>query len=131
MNSVQCTFTRPDHSILVGMLVHRGTGPERIGTLLGMKLAKAVVVEPEEIEPDVITLGSRVLFCVNGGKPREQLLVIGSEPRLDGSDLPVWTVRGVSLIGMRAGESVSVPTSTVPEILTVEMVLFQPEADAY
>lgn len=129
-SAAEYTFTSRDFAILTGMLVHRGVGPERISTIIRAKLARAAVVDSWDIDPDVVTIGSRVLFRVNGAKPQEQILGLGTVNGMESITLPVWSIRGASLLGLSVGASFTAGAPGSEEVLTLDMVLFQPQADA-
>lgn len=120
-------LTTRDHAILCGMLRQRGDGVA--GLPIRHKLATAVVVPQGEVDPDVVTINSRVRFSIDGGPSQERTIVVHHREEVVGMTLLAWTVRGLAMIGMRAGEQARVRRLDGSlEVVTVEAVPYQPEA---
>lgn len=121
-------LTAKDFSILEQML-HSGTGSEQTNGLVRRKLDDARIVFGSDIDPEIVTLDSRVRYRINGNAPEERTLIVDSNQEVRGMTIQLGTLRGVAMLGMAAGEAVTVPRrdGTV-ETLVVEAVLYQPEA---
>jgi len=109
--SLQCCLTTHDHAILRDILDQdpRDTAYSR---LLKTKLLQAKIYSPRNVPGDVVTINSRVTFCVDAGAPRTANVV-----RNESLDFPVYTVSvrsfmGLGLLGMRTGATLAVETET-------------------
>jgi regulator of nucleoside diphosphate kinase len=124
-----CCLTSKDFSILEVMLERRTASGDAILPLLQQKLDRAAVVPVDEVTADVVTLNSRVVFRVNGG-PAETRTVVQPEARGPvGQNLPITTLRGLSMLGMSEGQKVAVERAAgEPETILIERVVYQPEA---
>lgn len=123
------TLTTADRLIVEGMLNCEDghTGPRAFA--LRRKLEGATIVSPEEIPVDVATLSSRVKFRVDDGDAEERTLVASHAEELLGLTLLAWTSRGLALLGMSAGQQARIlRLDGTPETITLEAVLYQPEA---
>ena len=83
----------------------------------------------DDIPPTVVTLSSRVAYRVNDG-PAETRIVAHDEMRgLVGMLLPITNPRGLALLGLAEGQSMTIPNADGKlDTLTVQEVLYQPEA---
>ena len=124
-------MTSRDYAILRGIAVHRPQGQRGYFALLREKLETTEVVDERDILPEIVTLDSLVRYRIGTGRPLEHTLVIGPSREVFGKTVSVRSIYGLALIGMR-DEQVSTLQlgGDEPEQLSVEMVLFQPEADA-
>jgi regulator of nucleoside diphosphate kinase len=98
--------------------------------LLAAALRSAIVVPPERIPPDVVTMRSRlVLKDVESGHRREAVLVYPEEARACAGRVSVLSALGVALLGLSVGTLVAWPLpSGRTAVLRVESVRYQPEA---
>lgn len=124
-----CQLTPKDHAILETMLERHAATGDAIAPMLRRKLAAARVVFSDEIDPDVVTLNSRVAFSVDGGMADTRIVVQGMLRGFVGLTIPISVPRGLALLGLSAGEEAVVDCADgATERLLVEEVLFQPEA---
>jgi regulator of nucleoside diphosphate kinase len=125
----RCQLTTRDHSILESML-ERNVGHEKAFLqLLRRKLAAAWIVFDDAIGPQVATINSRVDFTVDGGVVDNRILISSKDNTLPGLTLPITTLRGLALLGMAAGEMITIERADGrPEELCLEWVSHQPEA---
>lgn len=79
---------------------------DAIAQRLRQKLARSRVVAPTSLPPGLVTLGSRVVFSVEGAPVESRVLVLPDGPSLYGWSLPVTTPRGLAMLGARAGTTV-------------------------
>lgn len=96
---------------------------------LERQLDQAVVVKPEEVPPDVVTMNSRVR--VSDPATQEALdltLVFPSMTAIDEGRISVLAPMGLALLGSREGELIEWSTPRGTRRLRVERVVFQPEA---
>ncbi|WVT75932.1 GreA/GreB family elongation factor (plasmid) [Sinorhizobium chiapasense] len=108
---LQCYLTVNDHAVLREILDQRPRD-SAYGRLLRRKLAQAEICSPQSVPNDVVTINSRVTFCVDAGVPRTANLV-----RNESQDFPNYTVSvgsllGLGLLGLRAGRAIAVETET-------------------
>jgi len=93
------------------------------------ELARAELVEPEDMPLDVVTMNSRVRFVLDGGA-EEFDMSLAYPKDLDGAPdkLSVLTPVGTALLGLRVGDSID---WTRPDggrfDLTVREIVYQPE----
>lgn len=74
-----------------------------ITALLKRKIFGARVLDTVQAS-DAVTGGSVVAYTIDGGPERSGLLVHRARPGVGGGVIPVSSVLGATLIGMRAGE---------------------------
>ena len=98
--------------------------------LLATALRSAVVVPPDRMPADVVTMRSRlVLKDVESGTRREVVLVYPEEERAHDGHVSELSPVGVALLGLSEGALVAWPLpSGRTAVLTVESVRYQPEA---
>ncbi|MBL0371045.1 transcription elongation factor GreAB [Rhizobium sp. KVB221] len=124
-----CRLTAGDVSVLLSMLEHYSEEPSALTVLLRRKLAQAGIFFREDIQADVVTLDSRVLYSLDGQSRGPRLLVRSAPMDLPPFALSVHSIEGLALLGLAEGEAIEVdPGDGAVQVLTVEKVLFQPEA---
>lgn len=98
--------------------------------LLATALRSAIVVPPDRMPPDVVTMRSRlVLKDVESGARREVVLVYPEEERAHDGHVSILSPVGVALLGLSEGALVGWPLpSGRTAVLKVESVQYQPEA---
>ncbi|MER8955834.1 nucleoside-diphosphate kinase [Mesorhizobium sp. M0833] len=124
-----CQLTTKDNTILEVMQERRPARGDAFSTILQRKISSAVVMFREDIPATVVTLSTRVAYRVNDG-PAETRIVAHDEMRgLVGMLLPITNPRGLALLGLAEGQSMSISTTDGGvETLTVHEVVYQPEA---
>ncbi|MBZ9708541.1 nucleoside-diphosphate kinase [Mesorhizobium sp. ESP7-2] len=124
-----CQLTTKDYTILEVMQERHTARSDTFSAILKKKISSAVVVFREDIPATVVTLSSRVAYRVNDG-PAETRIVAHDEMRgLVGMLLPITNPRGLALLGLAEGQSMTIPTTEGRlETLTVHEVIYQPEA---
>ncbi|RWG82895.1 MAG: nucleoside-diphosphate kinase [Mesorhizobium sp.] len=124
-----CQLTTKDYTILEVIRERHPIRDETFSTILQRKISSAVVMFREDIPANVVTLSSRVAYRVNDG-PAETRIVAHDQMRgLVGMLLPITNPRGLALLGLAEGQSMSIPTANGSlETLTVHEVVYQPEA---
>jgi regulator of nucleoside diphosphate kinase len=98
--------------------------------LLAAALRSAVVVPPDRMPADVVTMQTRlVLKDVESGRRRAVVLVYPEEERAHDGHVSVLSPMGVALLGLSVGALVrwTLPSGRTA-FLTVESVQYQPEA---
>ncbi|RWG80530.1 nucleoside-diphosphate kinase [Mesorhizobium sp.] len=124
-----CQLTTKDYTILEVIRERHPIRDETFSTILQRKISRAVVMFREDIPANVVTLSSRVAYRVNDG-PAETRIVAHDHMRgLVGMLLPITNPRGLALLGLAEGQSMSIPTADGSlETLSVHEVVYQPEA---
>ncbi len=103
---------------------------DAIAQRLREKLARSRVVAPTSLPSGVATLGSRVVFSVEGAPVESRVLVLPDGPSLYGWSLPVTTPRGLALLGARAGTTVLADRRAGGiERIVIHTVAYQPQHD--
>ncbi|RWB66472.1 nucleoside-diphosphate kinase [Mesorhizobium sp.] len=124
-----CQLTTKDYTILEVIRERHPIRDETFSAILQRKISSAIVMFRDDIPANVVTLSSRVAYRVNDG-PAETRIVAHDQMRgLVGMLLPITNPRGLALLGLAEGQSMSIPTVDGSlETLTVHEVVNQPEA---
>jgi len=125
-----CFLSTKDFTALETLLEHEAYREDAFLRLLRNKLSTATVMLQEDMGPDIATIDSRIDYVIDGRQSDSRILVVGRENALSRFALPITTLRGLALLGLIAGDTVTVarPEGGVEE-LHLERVAFQPEAD--
>lgn len=122
-------LTEKDFAILEAILMRRQALGDPLAPLIERKLAEAIVVASDAIEPGIATLNSRVAFRVDALPVEERTLVRHEGRGAVGRGLPIDTRRGLAILGMTAGQTAQVTRRDGGrEPLRLEKILYQPEA---
>ena len=78
-----------------------------VASFLGKELERARVVPAREVDADVVTMGSRVLFEDDAGEKHDVVLVYPEEADMEKQRMSVLTPVGAALIGLSEGQSIS------------------------
>ena len=125
----ECQLTTKDFAIVKTMLDRLAWSGGPLVDLLRRKLASAQVVFSNEADADVVTLNSRVVFSVDGGSPHTRVVTQGPVEGMVGLTIPITVPRGLALLGLRKGQSISVDCGRgVTETIRVDDILYQPGA---
>ena len=123
-----CTLTAKDHSLLSGLIERYPDQDPFVRTVARAKLLHARVVLTEDVEPDVVTLHARVAYRLDGRVTETAVLGAWDEPAVPAGRLALRTRRGITLLGMKAGDRAEVlRLDRRYERLEVEEVLYQNE----
>ena len=96
--------------------------------LLG-ELERARIVEPRQVDADVITMHSIVeLRDLESGETATWTLVFPDEADLEAGRLSVLAPIGTAMLGFRVGDAFNWDTPAGARSMRVEKVLYQPEA---
>ena len=133
LRPLKCCLTAKDFSLLESRLIelrgrNEGTAPLLV-QLIRTKLADAEIVLSDDVAPDVATTNSRVVFAANGSTADTAVLVQWEHEVARDFTLPITTLLGATLLGMRAGQRAPLLSSdgSIGEVL-LEAIAFQPEA---
>lgn len=125
----KCQLTTKDFAIVKTMLDRLAWSGGPLVALLRRKLATAQVVFSNEADADVVTLNSRVVFSVNGGAAHTRIITQGPMEGMVGQTVPITVPRGLALLGLRKGQSISLDDGRgKAETVRVDDILYQPEA---
>ena len=124
----QFVLTDRDYSILRGIAMARPLAERGYFDLLRHKLVHADIVDPQLIDPMVVTMNSQVRYRIGDGRWQEHRLVLGAAREVIGQTISLRSLHGLALLGLRDEQVISFGDE--PISVTVEAVLFQPEADA-
>jgi len=97
---------------------------------LADELARAEILEPAKVPPDLVTMNSRVrIMDEETGEETEITLVFPSGGERAGDDVSVLAPMGSALLGLSVGDRIEwpVPTGRTRRI-RVTAIPFQPEA---
>lgn len=123
-------LTERDHAILYGLARQAGLHASVYYQGLHNKLRRAVIIPLDQVEPDLATFGSFVRYSVNGGRPMEHKLMLHARQGHEHHTLSIKTLRGLAMIGMREGQIFACEQpGDGQEVMEIEMIMFQPEAD--
>lgn len=96
---------------------------------LETELDRAVVVPPDEIPADIVTMNSRVVFEDESGRRRDIQLVYPGEARPERGRVSILAPVGVALLGLSIGQEIDWPMPNGRTAsLRIVSVLYQPEA---
>jgi regulator of nucleoside diphosphate kinase len=95
------------------------------------ELQRALVVEPEQVPPNVVTLHSRVrLREVKTQTVMEVTLVMPSEANVDAGKLSVLSPVGTAILGYAEGDTIEWMVPAGRRRFVIEKLLYQPEASS-
>ncbi len=125
-----CQLTTKDATILEGILADlegRQLGGSPVARLMRRKLAHARISFRDDIAPCVATINSRVEFRAGDGPAQVSMLTFGGENARPGATLSVSSLRGLALLGLMEGQSISIDQDGRAEVLRLERIIHQPE----
>jgi regulator of nucleoside diphosphate kinase len=114
-----------DH-VYLETLLHAQQRDTPFSQLLRRKLETAEVVLPELLDSQTATIDSQITFSVGGGSSEHRVLTRQEQDRAPGPavPLPVTTMRGLALLGLKAGDIFALRTeSGIIEPLRLEKVI--------
>ncbi len=94
---------------------------------LQVELARATVVNAEELPRDVVTMRSRVLIMLDD-EEKEITLVYPNEANLSTGKISILSPVGTAIIGYRVGDVVNWLTPGGLKRIRIKKILYQPEA---
>ena len=97
---------------------------------LAAELSNAIILEPEEIPPDVITMTSRVRFMdVEEDEELVFSLVYPEDSDTSQGKLSILAPIGTALLGYRVGDEVRWKVPAGLKKFRIEEIIYQPEAN--
>lgn len=97
------------------------------------ELNRAHIISQKEISQNIVTMNSRFRFLdESSGSSSEMTLVYPKDASLDEGRISIFAPVGMALLGLTTGQSIDwkMPNGSVKR-LTVQEVLFQPEAEGH
>lgn len=117
-------LTTDDHEHLQRLMTTLIGSRSPLADIVRRKVHAAAIVDPHQVSPDLETSGRRVRFAVNDGRSEERTLTWADDRRSRVSTLSLQQPLGIALLGLRAGQSISLELSEQePSTLVVEEVL--------
>jgi regulator of nucleoside diphosphate kinase len=99
------TLAESDHVRLEALaLALEGRNPTVAGLMLA-ELDRARIVPDRAVPDDVVRMGSKVTFSIDGSEPRTVGLVYPGEADIERARISVATPVGAALIGLPAGQT--------------------------
>lgn len=123
-------ITEFDRDRLAKLLAQpRGEDTDRYLSALEAELARAVVVRPEEIPADVITMNSTVSLVEEASSEEEQFtLVFPRDADAEEGKISVMAPLGTAMLGYRVGDIFEWEVPMGRKKWRVAKVIYQPEA---
>lgn len=124
-------LTEEDRDSLRRLIISRQPAHAEVKALVDLRaeLERATIVEPKEMPPGVVTLGSRVrLRDLDTGRSGEYTLVMPGEANIRQAKVSVLAPVGTALLGQHEGDTVEWEVPVGRKRFEIEAVVFQPEA---
>jgi regulator of nucleoside diphosphate kinase len=97
--------------------------------LLEKELYRGVLVDPQQIPHDVITMNSKVIITdTESGEKTTYTLVFPSSANISENKLSIMAPLGMALLGYRTGDIIEWPVPSGVRKLKVDKIIYQPEA---
>ncbi len=97
--------------------------------LLEKELYRAVLLDPQQIPHDVITMNSKVIISdTESGEKTTYTLVFPSAANISENKLSIMAPLGMALLGYRTGDIIEWPVPSGVRKLKVDEIIYQPEA---
>ncbi len=94
----------PEHDRLMALAAAAERSMPDVSRELQDEMARARVVAPERLAPDIVRMGSRVAYRSDDGKEREVTLVYPFEADIAQQRVSIMTPIGAALIGLSPGQ---------------------------
>jgi len=122
-------LTRADFGRLERLVTVDAAAGSAAARQLAAELTRAVILQPEEIAPDVVTMNSAIRYALSpGGQMAERMLVFPEDYIPTGQYVSVMSPLGTALLGLRAGACRPFQDlSGAPLSVIVAEVSFQPQ----
>lgn len=128
MTTSQSHLTAKDSAYLQTLLASKGQDEDFLA-LLRQKLDNANLLLDHTVDRRVATIDSRVEFTVGGGFTEERILTRDEKGTNPGNALPITTMRGLALLGLKEGDVFPLRKSNgIIEPIKLIKVVYQPES---
>ncbi len=122
-------ITKNDHKKLTDLIIEKRVKTDDIREL-SKELERAIVIEPEKIPGNVITMNSLVVFSdIDSGSELKYQLVFPNDADIIQNKISVLSPIGCALLGYKIGDVISIKTPKSEKKYKVEKILYQPEAE--
>jgi regulator of nucleoside diphosphate kinase len=132
MKKLPIIMNAADHEELSCAIVAAGKLSDRARaeiTALQSELARAEIVAPDEVPPDVITMNSRAeLLDLDTNERMEFTLVFPAEADIEEGKISILAPLGTAMLGYRVGDEFEWAVPYGYRRLRVTQIEFQPEA---
>lgn len=91
------------------------------------EIERAIVVDPQQVAPDVVTMNSRVVLHVDD-EEREVALVYPEDADPGAGKLSVLSDVGAAILGYQAGDDIDWMVADRPRRIHIERIVYQPES---
>lgn len=106
---LESCLTSKDYFALENFLIvlteRRSREAEYLARLIRTKLADARIVLSEDVSADVAIINSRVTYSINDSPAETRSLILGESSPVPNFNLPIFTLLGIGLLGMRTGQT--------------------------
>lgn len=127
MNTIY--ITKNDHRKLIDLIDKKWPNDDNDEALL-KELEGAIIVEPEKMPNNVITMNSLVNFTdVESGASLKYWLVFPQDADIGQNKISVLSPIGCALLGYQIGDIIALKTPGGERNIKVEQILLQPEAE--
>lgn len=93
------------------------------------ELARAKVVSPKDVPPDVVTMNSKVVLRdLDTSEKMTYVLVFPIDANIDTGDISVLAPVGTAILGYAKGDVIEWPVPSGIRRIIIEEILYQPEA---
>ncbi len=128
MQTPDITLSTTDYDRLDALLA--GPAADAASGILRQELERAVLVAPQQLPADVVSMNSTVRFHFADGKTSTLTLVYPKDLDQSGSKISVLAPVGSALLGLKAGNSINWPLPNGEmSTITVDEVVYQPERE--
>ena len=91
---------------------------------LSQELQRAIIVSPEQLPEDVVSMNSTVRFSLANGKSSTLTLVYPKDVDQSGDKISILAPVGSALLGLKAGDSINWPLPAGEmSVITVDEVI--------
>jgi regulator of nucleoside diphosphate kinase len=91
------------------------------------EIERAIVVDPQCVSPDVVTMNSRVMVHL-GDEEKEVSLVYPQDANDRSGNLSILSELGAAILGYREGDTIDWMVSNRPQRILIDRVIYQPES---
>ncbi|MEQ9555262.1 MAG: nucleoside diphosphate kinase regulator [Rhodospirillales bacterium] len=117
------TIARSDHDRLWGLAERLSDRNPDVSDQLLAELDRAEIVPDEQLQANVVRMGTPLRFTTDTGEDRAITLVFPNEADISAGKVSVFTPIGAALIGLSSGQSIDwTGRNGHPHRLTVESV---------
>ncbi len=130
MNRKKIIVNSRDYTKLTGLISIKPGSSDSEYRELSEELKNAVLIEPEKMPPDVITMNSKVRFKdIEESEDYIFSLVYPEDADTSKGKLSILAPIGIALLGYRVGDEVKWKVPAGEKTFLVEEILYQPEAN--